>query len=28
VMIRKKGSGASLHTLHRLLEDEVGVESR
>src|SRR5690348_3519853 len=26
LMIRKKGSGASLNTLHRLLEDEVGVE--
>ena len=28
LMIRKKGSGASLNMLHRLLEDEVAVESR
>jgi len=28
VMIRKKGSGASLKTLHRLLDDELVVESR
>src|SRR6266516_3684327 len=28
VMIRKKGSGSSLNTLHRLLDDEVAVESR
>src|SRR6266550_1367978 len=27
VMIRKKGSGASLNTLHRLLDDEVVIES-
>jgi len=27
VMIRKKGSGASLKTMHHLLEEEVPVES-
>src|SRR5438876_5985922 len=28
LMIRKKGSGAALNTLHQLLDEEVGVESR
>jgi len=28
VMIRKKASGTSLNTLHQLLDEEVGVESR